>query len=430
MRTRTTRTRLRPPAPPAWRPSPIALASAALAVAIGLGGCATVPTGGQEARATDPRDPWEAFNRRSLAFNDTLDRAILKPAAQTYNKLPRPVRTAISNVFSNLGEVVVVANDLLQLKFRQGAQDTARFVMNSTFGLLGTVDFVGRRGLPKHDEDFGQTLGYWGVPPGPYLVIPFLGPSDVRDGIARFADYRITVYPQLNDTSVYWSVYAVDVLHTRADLLGATSVLETAALDRYNFLRDAFLQRRLNQVYDGHPPKQKDDSDESDADAPGTPGATKNGGEDEPPAPPKFKEGDGAAAPTSGPAAGGGEPPPSPQVAADGADAPTAAPGPGAAGPEAPVGETDRGPAGPGSDTDRVSQAGDIELPTAGTSQDAPAADIEVPATARGTAMETPGDPARASGATDGEIETPAAEVAPAAPGAGEPGAASLEGKF
>jgi len=234
-------------------------------LALCLTGCATVPA--TERVAPDPRDPWEAFNRRSQSFNDALDNAIFKPVAKTYNLLPQLVRKSISNVFSNLGEVVVVANDVLQLKLRQASQDSARFVMNTTFGLLGTVDFVGNRGLPKHEEDFGQTLGYWGVGPGPYLVLPLLGPSDVRDGIARFADYRITVYPQLKDTTEYYSVYAIDAVHTRADLLGAGNVLDAAALDRYTFLRDAYLQRRLNQVYDGHPPKPKDDDDSDEPDA-------------------------------------------------------------------------------------------------------------------------------------------------------------------
>ena len=154
--------------------------------------------------------------------------------------------------------------------------------MNSTFGLLGVIDVVGNRGLPKHDEDFGQTLGYWGVAPGPYVVIPFLGPSDVRDGLARLADYRLTVYPQIDNSNVYYGTWAIDIVHTRADLLGASNVLETAALDRYQFLRDAYLQRRRNQVYDGHPPKQKDDDDADEPDRSTTP---------------KFKDDKPAAAP-------------------------------------------------------------------------------------------------------------------------------------
>lgn len=417
MRIRTTRTPTRSARPHARRPHARALASVALATTIGLAGCATVP-GANSAKFNDPRDPWESFNRRSLAFNDALDRAILKPVAQTYNKLPQPVRSAISNAFSNLGEVVVVANDLLQLKLRQGAQDTARFVMNSTFGLLGTVDFVGKRGLPKHDEDFGQTLGYWGVPPGPYIVIPFLGPSDLRDGIARFADYRLTIYPQLNDTSVYWSLYAVDVVHTRADLLGATNVLETAALDRYNFLRDAFLQRRLNQVYDGHPPKRQDDEDDGDAD---TPAPKAGSGGDEPPSPPKFNDDGKTPDASSSPAPKGNAdemPTSTPRFKEDGAATPNPARGTSVAqAGEGDIGET------------RISQASDIEMPAAGGLQDIPATDVEVPGSEPNPAMQPPQERGDASGGAGGEIESPAV-VAPLPAGAPGTDATSLEGKF
>ena len=249
-----------------------AVAACTLVALVGLsrGGCASAP--GQRA----PRDPLESINRKTYAFNDTLDRHVLKPVAKAYNDtVPEGVRRGVSNVFGNLGEPIVVANDILQLKIRQAAQDTARFLMNSTFGLLGWVDFVGRRGLPKHDEDLGQTLGYWGIGPGPYLVLPFLGPSTVRDGIGMFGDHRLSVYELLDNDTAYYGTYVVDAVHTRADLLGASNVLEAAALDRYTFLRDAYLQRRLNQVYDGHPPKSKDDEldDEPDAKPSGDKGA-------------------------------------------------------------------------------------------------------------------------------------------------------------
>ena len=219
-----------------------------------LAGCATVE--GQ----TDPEDPFESFNRAMYGFNETVDGTILKPAAQGYNALlPSPVNKGISNFFSNLDDVVVVFNDILQLKLEQAAEDSARVLFNSTIGLLGFIDVATGMDLPKHNEDFGQTLGYWGVGTGPYLVLPLLGPSDVRDGIGLVADAYVNPQYDITPEDTQTGLTVVDVLDTRAGLLSASRVLEEAALDPYLFVRDAYLQRRENLVYDGNPPKPKFD---------------------------------------------------------------------------------------------------------------------------------------------------------------------------
>ena len=229
---------------------------AALLLSGMLAGCAT--SGG------NPADPFEKINRPIFAFNDATDRWVLTPVAKGYRfVLPGFVRTGISNFFSNLDDVWVSVNDVLQGKFQAGAEDFTRVIFNSTFGIGGLFDFASPAGLPKHNEDFGQTLGAWGVGSGPYLVIPFLGPSTVRDGFGLILDYNADiVYWAADSVPVRNSLYATRALSNRAKLLDATSLLEQAALDRYAFVRDAWLQRRRNLVYDGNPPKEPDDSDD------------------------------------------------------------------------------------------------------------------------------------------------------------------------
>ena len=222
-----------------------------LLAALGLGGCASV------SGPPDERDPFESFNRTMYAFNDAADRAVIKPVATGYrDHVPRPIRTGIANFFGNLQDVIVLVNDLLQLKFEQGMSDFSRIVFNTTFGLLGFIDVATHMGLPKHNEDFGQTLGYWGVPPGPYLVLPFLGPSNARDAVGLVGD--IYVHPMfqglITDEAVSWGAVGLRYVDLRAQLLGATKVVDEAALDPYAFVRDAYLQRRRNLVYDGNPP--------------------------------------------------------------------------------------------------------------------------------------------------------------------------------
>lgn len=217
-----------------------------------LGGCAS--TG-------NPRDPFEPLNRGIYHLNDGIDTVLLKPVAEVYRGvLPQFVRTGVSNFYSNINDVIVALNNLLQGKFLNAVSDVGRIVVNTTVGLLGVFDVATHIGLEKHDEDFGQTLGYWGIGPGPYLVIPLLGPSSVRDAIGRFVDFKtdpITYVDPSRDRNILWGVRFVN---RRSELLETSKILETAALDPYEFLRDAYLQRRRNLVYDGSPPPDKEDA--------------------------------------------------------------------------------------------------------------------------------------------------------------------------
>jgi phospholipid-binding lipoprotein MlaA len=226
---------------------------AALALVL-LAGCATAPG--------NP-DPWEPMNRKVFAFNDAFDQALYRPVAVGYKKVtPQPVQTGVNNFFDNIYDVNTTLNQFLQGKPKEGFSDAARFVFNTVFGVFGLFDVATPLGLDKHDEDFGQTLGLWGVPSGPYLVLPLLGPSTARDGPAKLVDLQ-WYYPRwVDNDTLYWSLWGLDKVRTRANLLQAENVLNAAALDRYTFLRDAWLQRRRSQVYDGHPPRVKDDFDE------------------------------------------------------------------------------------------------------------------------------------------------------------------------
>jgi phospholipid-binding lipoprotein MlaA len=223
----------------------------ALLAALTLSACAT--TGG------DPRDPWEPLNRKTYAFNDALDRAVMKPIAQGYQKVtPAFAQEGVNNFYSNLEDIGTTLNNLAQGKVKQGATDAARFVVNTVVGVFGLWDVATPMGLEKHDEDFGQTLGWWGVPSGPYFVIPLLGPSSARDAPARAVDPSWFYNDYVPDT-VYWSWWGLDKVRTRANLLKAGNILDDAALDPYTFVRDAWLQRRRNQVFDGNPPKEKEE---------------------------------------------------------------------------------------------------------------------------------------------------------------------------
>ncbi len=229
----------------------ILLASLALATA---SGCATT------AGTTNPRDPWEGYNRSMYEFNDVLDNAVLKPIARGYDAVtPNFVQAGVTNFFENIQDLNIGLNNLLQGKFAEGAGDLGRLAVNSTLGILGLWDVATPMGLEKHNEDFGQTLGWWGVPPGPYFVIPFLGPSTVRDAPARYVDPSFAYNRGIEDVAARNSLFGLDIVRTRAGLLKAGKVLDEAALDKYSFTRDAWLQRRRNLVYDGKPPKDPDD---------------------------------------------------------------------------------------------------------------------------------------------------------------------------
>jgi phospholipid-binding lipoprotein MlaA len=218
-----------------------------------LAGCAG-------AGPVNPQDPWEGMNRKTYAFNDALDAAVLKPVAQGYVKVvPGFAREGVVNFYSNLEDIATSLNNLLQGKVKDGAGDAGRFVVNTVFGVFGLWDVATPMGLEKHYEDFGQTLGWWGVHPGPYLVIPFLGPSTARDAPAKAVD-PAWLYSRAFDTEwSYWSYWTLGKVSTRAGLFQAEGVLEEAALDKYSFIRDAWLQRRRNMVYDGNPPRVKEE---------------------------------------------------------------------------------------------------------------------------------------------------------------------------
>ena len=198
----------------------------------------------------DERDPWEGLNRKVFAFNDTLDSYVLKPVAEGYQWLtPDPVEDGVSNVFSNLWTLTTIANDLLQFKFAQAASDTGRFLINTTVGLLGVFDVATHMGLEKHEEDFGQTLGYWGVGSGPYVVVPLFGPYTVRDGFGRVVDGVTTDYVgNLDHVPTRNQLIGLRVVDGRASLLDAEELITG---DRYSFIRDAYLQRRDYLVNDG-----------------------------------------------------------------------------------------------------------------------------------------------------------------------------------
>lgn len=209
---------------------------------------ATVALGVPSLHAAE-EDPWEGVNRAVFRFNDTVDTYSLKPLAQGYQKVtPDVIETGISNVFNNLGDVVVLANDLLQGKIHDAGIDTSRILFNTTFGVLGFFDVATRMGLQKNDEDLGQTLGAWGLGSGPYVVLPLLGPSTVRDIGGRVGDSFLSPYRHINDVPVRNTTLGVDVVDTRAGLLSAERMITG---DKYIFIRNAYLQNREFRTQDG-----------------------------------------------------------------------------------------------------------------------------------------------------------------------------------
>jgi phospholipid-binding lipoprotein MlaA len=232
---------------------PIALATslragltvAALAL---LAGCATGPN-------ANPADPLEPLNRQVARFNDTVDDAVLRPVATVYRQvLPSPVRTGVNNFFSNLSDVWSFANSVAQLKLQDSAQTFMRVNVNTFFGLGGLLDIATEAGIDRHTEDFGQTLGYWGVPSGPYLVLPLLGPSTLRDAAALPIDINGDPVNYVTNIPLRNSMYALRLVDIRSNLLRAGQLLQDAALDKYSFTRDAFLQRRRSEIHDGNLP--------------------------------------------------------------------------------------------------------------------------------------------------------------------------------
>ncbi|MEX3929896.1 VacJ family lipoprotein [Paraburkholderia sp. BR10936] len=255
--------------------------------ALALGGCSTVQTPSKE-------DPWEGFNRTVYTFNDKVDTYALKPVAQGYVKVtPQPVRDSVTNFFANIGDVYNAANNFLQLKITDGVEDIMRIVINTVFGLGGLFDVATLAKLPKHNQDFGLTLGHYGVPPGPYLVLPLFGPSTVRDGVGLVPNYFINPLTYVDPAALSWGLYGLNVVSTRANLLGASDLLEGAAIDRYSFIRNAYLQRRRYLLSDGRASSGNSNLPDYGDGAPL----------------PKYDDTDeGAAAPASGAAAGAAGP--------------------------------------------------------------------------------------------------------------------------
>lgn len=226
-------------------------------------GCSTIAT-------KNPVDPWESWNRSIFNFNDSLDAGIVKPVATVYtNYVPSFARTGVNNFFSNLSGVWTVVNSTLQLKPQAAIETFFRVTINSTLGLGGILDVASEMNLERHIADFGQTLGHYGVPPGPYLVIPLLGSSTLRDTLASTLISRGDLVWQLNSVAARNSLYALRLLDTRANLLRTTSVLEGVALDKYTFTRDIYLQVRRNDILDGkEPPEDPTEVPEFKEDAP------------------------------------------------------------------------------------------------------------------------------------------------------------------
>jgi phospholipid-binding lipoprotein MlaA len=224
------------------------MGAAALVLAL-LQGCATVKT-------ADARDPWESMNRSVFGFNEAMDKAVLKPTAKAYVAVvPRVVRTGVSNFLGNLGDVWSMANSALQLKGQHTAESLMRVSVNTFLGFGGLLDIATEMGLSRHKEDFGQTLGHWGVKPGPYVVLPLLGPSTLRDSAALPVDMKADVTQSINDSGTRNSLTVTKVVDVRAGLLGTVDLVKSAALDPYAFVRDGYLQKRENDVYDGNPPE-------------------------------------------------------------------------------------------------------------------------------------------------------------------------------
>jgi phospholipid-binding lipoprotein MlaA len=223
-----------------------------------LTACASI----QQTERVAKVDPFERMNRAVFSFNETADQYVIKPVAEAYRfVLPEFVRTGVTNFFSNINDVLIAANNLLQGKPGHAVSDIGRFLVNSTIGILGFFDIATDMGLDKNHEDFGQTLAVWGVGDGPYVVLPFFGPSNVRDTVGLVADietdFMINTNKLNSDEKI--AVNGLRIINRRADLLDAGQLLEDAAFDKYSFLRDGYMQRRRSQIYDGEPPSMKED---------------------------------------------------------------------------------------------------------------------------------------------------------------------------
>ncbi|HYC48718.1 MAG TPA: VacJ family lipoprotein [Burkholderiales bacterium] len=233
------------------RDSQFAHAAIALVGVLVLAGCA--------APKSNPADPFERVNRAIYGFNERVDKTVLEPVAKGYRfVLPNFVRTGVGNMFSNVSEVRNVLNNTLQGKFTDAYSDVGRLTINSTLGLLGFFDIASEAGIEKHREDFGQTLGVWGVGQGPFIMLPLFGPSTVRDTAGWGVDLYTDPVRAIDPTRAQNQIRGTRLVQRRSELLDAKKIIDAAALDEYQFVRDAYLQRRRNLVYDGKPPPDKD----------------------------------------------------------------------------------------------------------------------------------------------------------------------------
>ena len=244
----------------------------ALLLVVWLGGCASAlpAAGGADAPAMGqhPTDPWEAFNRKIFAFNDALDTAVLKPVATAYRDyVPELLRRGVDNVLGNIGDAWSTANQLLQGKLEAGVNMGIRFITNTVFGFGGILDIATEMGLERRSEDFGQTLGVWGVGPGPYVVWPLFGPRTVRDSFGMVLDWQFEPSRLPPTEAGRYATSALAILNIRSNLLSASALLDQVALDRYVFLRDAYLARRRDAIYDGAPPMETFDDEPEDGKA-------------------------------------------------------------------------------------------------------------------------------------------------------------------
>jgi phospholipid-binding lipoprotein MlaA len=231
-----------PPSAPATRAALVGL------LAFSLTACATAPK-------TDPKDPWEDWNRDVQSFNDQVDQYVMEPVAKGYQWItPEFVDRGVTNFFSNIDDIAVFLNDFLQFKPAQGGQDVGRFLINSVAGLGGLFDVATYVDLPKHKEDFDQTLAVWGVPSGPYLVLPFLGPSTPRGLGGLVGDTTTNPLNYIAPMAVPFLTGTLHVTDQRADLQSASKIVDVAAQDRYAFIRNAYFQERADKIYDGNPP--------------------------------------------------------------------------------------------------------------------------------------------------------------------------------
>ena len=239
---------------------------ALLLTAAWLAGCASAlpnPT---------PTDPFEGWNRKVNAFNEGVDAAVLKPVAQTYrDSVPQLLRTGVDNVLGNIGDVWSAANQVLQGKFQFGVEMGMRVLTNTVFGLGGLLDPATEVGLSRRSEDFGQTLGVWGLGDGPFIVLPLLGPSTLRDTTGLLLDRQVSPSSLPDKSSQQAAVTALEVVNLRAKLLSTTDLLDRVALDKYSFMRDAYLSRRRDLVFDGAPPMEILDDQDYGAEPPAAP---------------------------------------------------------------------------------------------------------------------------------------------------------------